>query len=29
MPFPAVVCVSVNDAIVHGIPDGTRLAPGD
>ncbi|MEU0405166.1 type I methionyl aminopeptidase [Streptomyces sp. NPDC006197] len=29
VPFPAVVCVSVNDAIVHGIPDGTRLAPGD
>ena len=28
-PFPAVVCVSVNDAIVHGIPDGTRLADGD
>ncbi|MFD3332094.1 type I methionyl aminopeptidase [Streptomyces sp. NPDC058700] len=29
VPFPAVVCVSVNDAIVHGVPDDTRLAPGD
>ncbi|MFJ3901766.1 type I methionyl aminopeptidase [Streptomyces sp. NPDC090025] len=30
VPFPAVVCVSVNDAIVHGVPDrGTRLADGD
>ncbi|MFD9246964.1 type I methionyl aminopeptidase [Streptomyces sp. NPDC059556] len=29
VPFPAVVCLSVNDAIVHGIPDGTRLAAGD
>ncbi|MFJ4533754.1 type I methionyl aminopeptidase [Streptomyces nigrescens] len=28
-PFPAVLCVSVNDAIVHGIPDGTRLRDGD
>ncbi|MFE0734963.1 type I methionyl aminopeptidase [Streptomyces sp. NPDC058855] len=28
-PFPAVLCVSVNDAIVHGIPDGTPLADGD
>ncbi|OBG85336.1 type I methionyl aminopeptidase [Mycobacterium sp. E802] len=28
-PFPAVLCVSVNDAIVHGIPDGTVLADGD
>ncbi|MFI8826200.1 type I methionyl aminopeptidase [Streptomyces sp. NPDC053431] len=29
VPFPAVVCLSVNDAIVHGVPDGTRLADGD
>ncbi|MER7908845.1 MULTISPECIES: type I methionyl aminopeptidase [unclassified Streptomyces] len=29
VPFPAVVCLSVNDAIVHGVPDDTRLAPGD
>lgn len=29
IPFPAVLCVSVNDAVVHGIPDGTVLADGD
>ncbi|GES31475.1 type I methionyl aminopeptidase [Streptomyces angustmyceticus] len=28
-PFPAVLCVSVNDAIVHGIPDSSRLRDGD
>ncbi|MEU8917425.1 M24 family metallopeptidase [Streptomyces nigrescens] len=28
-PSPAVLCVSVNDASVHGIPDGTRLRDGD
>lgn len=28
-PFPAVMCVSVNDAIVHGIPGGYRLRDGD
>lgn len=28
-PFPAVLCVSVNDAVVHGIPDGQILADGD
>lgn len=28
-PFPAVVCTSVNDVIVHGIPTGYRLADGD
>ncbi|MFR9725780.1 type I methionyl aminopeptidase [Streptomyces sp. MS19] len=28
-PFPAVTCVSVNDALVHGIPDGYRLREGD
>ncbi|GAU64777.1 probable methionine aminopeptidase [Streptomyces sp. NBRC 110611] len=28
-PFPAVICASVNDAIVHGIPDATRLCAGD
>ncbi|MET7935051.1 type I methionyl aminopeptidase [Streptomyces sp. NPDC005322] len=27
--FPAVICASVNDAIVHGIPDGYRLRDGD
>ena len=28
-PFPAVLCVSVNDAVVHGIPDGVPLVDGD
>ncbi|MFD4412027.1 type I methionyl aminopeptidase [Streptomyces sp. NPDC058476] len=28
-PFPAVLCASVNDAIVHGIPGGYRLRDGD
>ncbi|MGW1836443.1 type I methionyl aminopeptidase [Streptomyces sp. BBFR2] len=28
-PFPAVLCASVNDAVVHGIPDETRLRDGD
>ncbi|GGV75551.1 methionine aminopeptidase [Streptomyces griseoloalbus] len=28
-PFPAVICASVNDAIVHGIPDTYRLRDGD
>ncbi|PVE12776.1 type I methionyl aminopeptidase [Streptomyces scopuliridis] len=28
-PFPAVICTSVNDAIVHGVPDGYRLHDGD
>ncbi|MCX5052629.1 MULTISPECIES: type I methionyl aminopeptidase [unclassified Streptomyces] len=29
VPFPAVVCISVNDAIVHGIPTSYRLRDGD
>ncbi|MFF7081170.1 type I methionyl aminopeptidase [Streptomyces lavendulae] len=29
VPFPAVVCASVNDAIVHGIPGDYRLRDGD
>lgn len=29
VPFPAVVCISVNDAIVHGIPGAYRLRDGD
>ncbi len=29
MPFPAVICASVNDAVLHGIPDGYRLGDGD
>jgi methionyl aminopeptidase len=28
-PYPAVLCLSVNEAIVHGIPDGRILEPGD
>ncbi|MFF5899123.1 type I methionyl aminopeptidase [Streptomyces argenteolus] len=28
-PFPAVICTSVNDAIVHGIPTNYRLRDGD
>jgi methionyl aminopeptidase len=29
VPFPAVICTSVNDAALHGIPTGYRLADGD
>ncbi|MFI5906521.1 type I methionyl aminopeptidase [Dactylosporangium sp. NPDC051541] len=29
VPYPAVLCLSVNDAIVHGIPDTRRLDAGD
>jgi methionyl aminopeptidase len=28
-PFPAVVCASVNDVIVHGIPSRTKMQDGD
>src|ERR1700712_4718781 len=28
-PFPAVLCVSVNDAVVHGIPTDEVLVDGD
>ncbi len=28
-PYPAVLCVSVNDVIVHAIPDRRELEPGD
>jgi methionyl aminopeptidase len=27
--FPAVICASPNDVVVHGIPDGYRLEEGD
>ena len=27
--FPATLCTSVNDVVVHGIPDDTRLCEGD
>jgi methionyl aminopeptidase len=29
IPFPAVICTSVNDAALHGIPTGYQLADGD
>ena len=29
VPFPGVICASVNDAVVHGIPNGYRLQDGD
>ena len=28
-PYPAVTCISVNDAVVHGVPDKRALKPGD
>jgi len=28
-PFPGTICTSVNDVVVHGIPDGQLLADGD
>jgi len=28
-PFPAVTCMSVNEAVVHGIPDNRPLEEGD
>lgn len=28
-PFPGVICTSVNDVALHGIPDDRRLADGD
>lgn len=28
-PFPAVVCLSVNDAVLHGIPTRSKLRDGD
>jgi len=28
-PYPAVLCLSVNEAVVHGIPDVRRLRDGD
>jgi methionyl aminopeptidase len=28
-PFPASICVSVNEEVVHGIPSARRLAEGD
>ena len=28
-PYPAVTCISVNDAVVHGVPSKRPLKPGD
>lgn len=28
-PFPASICTSVNDVVVHGVPDDTPLEDGD
>lgn len=28
-PYPGVICTSVNDVVVHGIPAATPLGPGD
>lgn len=28
-PFPAALCISINDEVVHGIPGARRLAEGD
>jgi methionyl aminopeptidase len=28
-PYPGVLCISINDVIVHGIPGDYRLAPAD
>ena len=28
-PFPATLCTSINDEVVHGIPDGRPLETGD
>lgn len=27
--FPAYVCISVNEEVVHGIPNGRKIKPGD
>jgi len=28
-PYPGVLCLSINETIVHGIPDGRKLQDGD
>ncbi len=28
-PYPAAICASVNEAVVHGVPDGRSLQEGD
>ena len=29
MDYPASICASVNDVVIHGIPNETKLKPGD
>src|SRR4029450_7350919 len=29
VPFPSVVCISINEQVVHGIPGARRLERGD
>ncbi|HTY40194.1 MAG TPA: type I methionyl aminopeptidase, partial [Candidatus Paceibacterota bacterium] len=29
VPYPATLCASVNDGVVHGLPGGRQLAEGD
>ncbi len=29
VPFPAVTCISINEAVVHGIPNSRKLVEGD
>lgn len=29
VPFPGVICASVNDAVVHGVPNDYRIRDGD
>ena len=28
-PFPAAICISINDEVIHGIPSARRIAVGD
>jgi methionyl aminopeptidase len=28
-PFPAGICISINDEVIHGIPSKRKIAPGD
>ena len=28
-PFPAAICISINDEVIHGIPSKRRIASGD
>ena len=29
IPYPASICISINNEVIHGIPSGRRLADGD